>query len=74
VKYVYILKSVEGDHFYSGSTDDLRNRLRSHNAGQVSHTRKFKPWRLKTYLAFSDELQAIAFEKYLKSPGPLVHA
>jgi len=69
VKYVYILKSVEGDHFYSGSTDDLRNRLRSHNAGQVSHTRKFKPWRLKTYLAFSDELQAIAFEKYLKSPS-----
>ena len=69
MKYVYILKSVEGDHFYSGSTDDLRNRLRSHNAGQVSHTRKFKPWRLKTYLAFSDELQAIAFEKYLKSPS-----
>ena len=69
MKYVYILKSVEGDHFYSGSTDDLRNRLRSHNAGQVSHTRKFKPWRLKTYLAFSDEVQAIAFEKYLKSPS-----
>ena len=69
MKYVYILKSVEGDHFYSGSTDDLRNRLRSHNAGQVSHTRKLKPWRLKTYLAFSDELQAIAFEKYLKSPS-----
>ena len=69
MKYVYILKSVEGDHFYSGSTDDLRNRLRSHNAGQVSHTRKFMPWRLKTYLAFSDELQAIAFEKYLKSPS-----
>ena len=69
MKYVYILKSVDGDHFYSGSTDDLRNRLRSHNAGQVSHTRKFKPWRLKTYLAFSDELQAIAFEKYLKSPS-----
>ena len=29
--------------------------------------RNIRPWRLKTYIAFSDEAQAIAFEKYLKS-------
>ena len=69
MKYVYILRSLEGDHFYCGSTDDLRSRLKSHNAGQVPHTRKFKPWKLKTYLAFSDEQRAIDFEKYLKSPS-----
>ena len=41
--------------------------------GQVPHTSKFKPWRLKTYVDFSDEQQAIAFEKYLKSAsGPRV--
>ena len=55
MKYVYILRSVEGDHFYCGSTDNLRERLKSHNAGQVSHTSKFKPWEIKTYLGFSDE-------------------
>jgi hypothetical protein len=26
-----------------------------------------KPWRLVTYIAFSDEKKAVAFEKYLKS-------
>ena len=38
-----------------------------HNSGQVSHTAKYGPWRVKTYVGFGDEEQAIAFEKYLKS-------
>jgi putative endonuclease len=38
-----------------------------HNAGEVPHTSKYGPWRIRTYVAFSDERQAIAFEKYLKS-------
>lgn len=67
MKYVYILESEIGEHFYVGITDDLRARLARHNAGDVSHTSKFKPWRLKTYVAFSDEKAAFAFEKYLKS-------
>ncbi|MFN7746615.1 MAG: GIY-YIG nuclease family protein, partial [Hyphomonadaceae bacterium] len=33
----------------------------------VTHTSKFGPWRVKTYLGFSDDSQAWAFEKYLKS-------
>jgi hypothetical protein len=41
--------------------------LAKHNAGEVEHTAKYPPWRLKTYIAFSDEAQAFAFEKYLKS-------
>jgi predicted GIY-YIG superfamily endonuclease len=69
VKYVYILHSIEGDHFYVGITDELRGRLAKHNAGEVPHTSKFAPWRLKTYVAFSDEAQAFRFEKYLKSPS-----
>lgn len=69
MKYVYILQSVDCEHFYTGSTDDLKARLKSHNAGQVPHTSKYRPWRLKTYVGFNDEQQAIAFEKYLKSPS-----
>ena len=66
--YVYILQSVaEPDRFYVGRTNDQRARLAKHNAKAVSHTSKFAPWRIKTYVAFSDEPQAIAFEKYLKS-------
>jgi len=67
VKYVYILESLDSLHFYVGITDDLRTRLAKHNAGEVPHTSKYGPWRLKTYVAFSNEKQATAFERYLKS-------
>ncbi|HUJ30058.1 MAG TPA: GIY-YIG nuclease family protein [Candidatus Acidoferrum sp.] len=68
--YVYILRSMSNaEHFYVGATRDLRARLKKHNAGDVSHTAKYLPWTIKTYLAFSDEQQAFAFEKYLKSPS-----
>jgi len=60
IKYVYILQSVAfPDKHYVGITDDLRARLPKHNAGEVPHTSKYKPWRIKTYLAFSDEKRAI---------------
>ena len=68
MKYVYILQSVGSvDRYYVGITDDLRSRLIKHNAGEVSHTAKHVPWSLKTYIAFSDEARAFAFEKFLKS-------
>jgi hypothetical protein len=28
---------------------------------------KYRPWRVKTYIAFSDEARAFAFEQYLKT-------
>ncbi|MBN8978781.1 MAG: GIY-YIG nuclease family protein [Rhizobiales bacterium] len=67
MKYVYILESLASEHFYVGITDDPRARLAKHNAGEVTHTAKYRPWRIKTYIAFSDERQAFAFERYLKS-------
>ena len=66
--YVYILQSIPSpEKYYVGVTQDLRSRLQKHNAGDVSHTSKFLPWEIKTYIAFTDEKQASAFEKYLKS-------
>ena len=67
MKFVYILQSICGAHFYVGLTDDLDQRLRAHNGGRVAHTSKFGPWRIRTYLAFDDEKRAVAFERYLKS-------
>lgn len=67
MKFVYILESLDGGHFYIGITDAVPARLDKHNAGEVPHTSKFRPWRLKTYVAFSDERRAFAFERYLKS-------
>jgi len=68
MQYVYILRSVaDPERHYVGTTGDLKARLEKHNAGAVTHTAKFVPWRIKTYLAFDDVAQAYAFEKYLKS-------
>lgn len=66
--YVYILQSsAHPERYYVGVTKDLRARLKKHNAGEVPHTFKYAPWVIKTYIAFSDEKQALAFERYLKS-------
>lgn len=67
MKYVYILQSVCGAHFYVGLTDDVEARLRVHNSGTVTHTAKYMPWRVRTYIAFDNPDSAVAFERYLKS-------
>ncbi|HTA80590.1 MAG TPA: GIY-YIG nuclease family protein [Terracidiphilus sp.] len=43
MKYVYILQSLVGEHYYTGLTNDLDARLSEHNSGAVSHTSKFRP-------------------------------
>jgi predicted GIY-YIG superfamily endonuclease len=67
--YVYILQSQLSarKRFYMGRTEDLRARLARHNAGKVPHTAKYRPWQIKTAIAFTDEEPAIEFELYLKS-------
>jgi len=68
MKYVYILQSIaDPECHYTGITEDLKARIAKHNAGEVLHTSKYKPWRVNTYVAFSDENRAFTFEKYLKS-------
>ena len=66
--YVYLLESLREDHHrYIGVTSDLKRRVAEHNSGKSLHTSKFVPWRLVTYVAFSDEGKAASFERYLKS-------
>ena len=68
VYYVYLIESLsaQGER-YVGMTADLKQRLREHNQGRSSHTAKFSPWKLITYIAFTDRAKAEAFERYLKS-------
>ena len=76
MKYVYLIKSdSKSNKNYIGVTSDLKKRLSVHNSGGSLHTSKiqtleaakFKPWRLITSIAFSDDLKALAFERYLKT-------
>jgi predicted GIY-YIG superfamily endonuclease len=69
--YTYILQSEKDpNHFYIGSTSDLKRRLTEHNSGKSIHTNKFLPWKIKNYIAFEEQEKAEKaekFEKYLKS-------
>lgn len=68
MKYAYLLQSLSHpDQRYVGMTADMDQRLAAHNAGQSTHTTKFRPWKMISYSAFTDEGKAIAFEKYLKT-------
>lgn len=68
MKYVYILRSLNSyRQRYIGITSDIKQRLAHHNEGKSPFTSKFKPWKVETYVAFSDKTKAQAFEKYLKT-------
>jgi predicted GIY-YIG superfamily endonuclease len=68
MRHVYLLQSESAeDQCYVGVTSNLRQRLLDHNVGKSPHTSKYVPWKLVTYVAFSDRLKADAFECYLKS-------
>jgi len=68
VYYLYLTESLsaQGER-YVGMTTDLKQRLREHDQGKSFHTTKFSPWKLITYVAFTDRARAEAFERYLKS-------
>ena len=64
--YVYILR-CSNDKFYTGCTNDIEDRLRRHNKGQVRFTADKLPVELITYTAFNNKYKAFDFEKYLKT-------
>jgi len=57
------------DRFYTGFTEKLDKRLTDHNSGKKSHTAKYRPWRIKTAIAFTDRQKVLIFESYLKTPS-----
>ena len=66
MKYVYILESLDSQHFYVGITDDLRARLAKHNAGEVPQRRSTDLGDYASMLRSATK-RRLAFEKYLKS-------
>ena len=65
--YVYILRSENYPmKTYIGITESLEKRLAEHNANTQPHTSRYSPWKVETYIAFSDKNKEFNFEKYLK--------
>ena len=67
--HVYLLKSKKDDRLYVGYTNDIERRLRAHNAGLVTYTRKYLPWMLIYYESFRSLEDAKKREKGLKYFG-----
>jgi putative endonuclease len=63
--YVYILKCSNGT-IYTRCTNNLEDRIKRHNMGQVVATKNILPVELVTYLAYTDKYKAYDFENYLK--------
>lgn len=64
--YVYVLLCSDGKT-YTGCTDDLKDRRKRHDKGQIPATKDRLPVKLVAYFAFSNKYTAFNFEKYLKS-------
>jgi len=65
--YTYVLQSKKNGIWYTGSTNDLRKRLKLHNDGKSTYTNKFKPWEVIYYEACKNESDARSRELFLKS-------
>ncbi|MFH1089061.1 MAG: GIY-YIG nuclease family protein [Candidatus Uhrbacteria bacterium] len=65
--FVYILQSELDKRYYYGFTErDPLERLKEHNDGKSLYTKKFRPWKIVWYAAFSTKKKAQNFEVYLK--------
>ena len=64
--YVYFLQLSNND-IYVGSTNDLKHRFASHQAGHVTSTKAHLPATLKSYVAVETETVARELERYFKS-------
>ena len=64
--HTYVIRNDKGT-WYTGSTGDLRKRLREHNTGRSTWTKDKGVWQVIYYEACFDEQDARSREIYLKS-------
>lgn len=64
--FVYILKSLKTNKYYTGSTNDIQKRLTRHNAGQNKSTKHGIPWILIYQEEFDTKQNAYKREMEIK--------
>ena len=67
--WVYILRSEETNKYYTGSTQNVSERLKEHNAGKSKSTRGGVPWHLVYFKEYSSRTEAVHAEKQIKGRG-----
>lgn len=65
--YVYVIKSLVSDYWYTGVTNDLRKRFSQHQKDSMEWTKRHRPYELIYYEACLNREDAEAREIYLKT-------
>ena len=65
--YVYVLESRRNGRYYTGSAQDVEDRLNQHNAGTTKSTRNLPPWSICHIEMFSTRPEAVRRERQIKS-------
>ena len=65
--YTYVLLSEKDSEWYTGSTRDLRARLKMHAEGRVRSTASRRPLKLIYYEAGLSDVDAFRRERFLKT-------
>ncbi len=65
--FAYVLVSERTGRRYTGSCEDVEERVRRHNAGHSLSTRHGVPWKLVHYESFETRADAVQRERFLKS-------
>ncbi len=63
----YILYSKRIDVYYVGSTSNLEDRLRRHNSGRSTYTKRGIPWTVVYQREYETKSEAYQAELYIKS-------
>jgi putative endonuclease len=63
----YIIYSHSADKFYIGFTENLKERLKKHNASHKGFTGKFHDWKFVYIETFYTKKEATSREKQIKS-------
>jgi len=63
---VYILKSLKNGRFYVGQTQDINDRIKRHNSGNVKSTKYYIPWEIVYLENLQTRSEACKREKQIK--------
>lgn len=65
--FVYVIKSTLKNFRYVGIADDIKDRLKRHDAGRSLSTKPYKPFKLVYTESFPNKKLARIREKFFKS-------
>jgi putative endonuclease len=67
--YTYILYSETISRYYTGSAQNIEERLRRHNEGHSKSTKGKGPWELVISFSFETRAEAMEHERKIKKRG-----